>query len=76
MFTWLFICELTLRLIAVGPAKYFREKMNWLDASVVSLSIFEMIMTVAGGSGGNMSAFRTIRVLRTLRVLRVVRLLR
>ena len=50
--------------------------MNWLDASVVSLSIFEMLMTVVGGSGGNMSAFRTVRVLRTLRVLRAVRLLR
>jgi hypothetical protein len=67
---------LVIRLIAVGPAKYFREKMNWLDASVVSLSIFEMLMAVVGGSGGNMSAFRTVRVLRTLRVLRAVRLLR
>ena len=67
---------MVIRLIAVGPAKYFREKMNWLDASVVSLSIFEMLMTVVGGSGGNMSAFRTVRVLRTLRVLRAVRLLR
>ena len=67
---------MVIRLIAVGPAKYFREKMNWLDASVVSLSIFEMLMAVVGGSGGNMSAFRTVRVLRTLRVLRVVRLLR
>ncbi len=67
---------MVIRLIAVGPAKYFREKMNWLDASVVSLSIFEMLMAVVGGSGGNMSAFRTVRVLRTLRVLRAVRLLR
>jgi len=50
--------------------------MNWLDGSVVSLSILEIIMNAFSGGGGNLSAFRTIRVLRTFRVLRVARLLR
>jgi len=50
--------------------------MNWLDGFVVSLSIFEMLMALFSGSGGNLSAFKTIRIFRTFRVLRVVRLLR
>jgi Ion transport protein len=50
--------------------------MNWLDGSVVSLSIMEIIMNAIAGGGVNLSAFRTIRVLRTFRVLRVARLLR
>jgi hypothetical protein len=50
--------------------------MNWLDGGIVSLSIFEMVLTAVSGGGGNLSAFKTIRVLRTLRVLRIVRLLR
>lgn len=64
------------KIIAIGPSKYLKDKMNWLDGGVVSLSIVELIMTAVGGSGGNLSAFRTIRVFRTFRILRVARLLR
>jgi hypothetical protein len=67
---------MTLKLIAIGGKKYVADKMNWLDGSVVSLSIIELIMNAIGGTGHNLSAFRTIRVLRTFRVLRVIRLLR
>jgi hypothetical protein len=76
VFTWIFIGEMTSKLIAIGATKYLRDKMNWLDGTVVSLSIFEILITIIGGSGGNISAFRTVRVFRTLRVLRVARLLR
>ena len=75
IFTWIFICEMVSRIIAIGPVKYLRDKMNWLDGGIVSLSIFEMLLTAVIGSGGG-SAFKAIRVLRTLRVLRVARLLR
>jgi hypothetical protein len=51
--------------------------MNWLDGSVVMLSVIELLMAAfASGEGGNLSAFRTVRVFRTFRVLRVARLLR
>lgn len=76
VFTWIFICEMTSKLLAIGPKKYLLDKMNWLDGGVVSLSIFEMLLIAAGGGGGNLSAFRTLRVLRTFRILRVARLLR
>lgn len=67
---------MTSKILAVGPKKYLADKMNWLDGSVVSLSIIELLMSAAGGSGGNSNAFRAIRVLRTFRVVRVARLLR
>lgn len=74
VFTWIFIVEMSLKLLAVGPGKYVAETMNILDGSVVLLSIFELAM--ASGGDSNLSAFKTIRILRTLRVLRIVRILR
>ena len=76
IFTYIFIGEMTSKMIAVGPKKYFQDKMNWLDFAVVSTSLVEIVMGLIGGSGGNLSAFKTLRVLRTFRVLRVARLLR
>lgn len=75
-FTWFFICEMSIKLTAIGVKKYVSDKMNWLDGGIVSLSVMEMVLTAMSGGGGNLSAFKTIRVLRTLRVLRVARLLR
>ena len=78
IFTWIFIIEMTLKLLARGPKKYTAEKMNLLDGAVVILSIVEIIMeAIGGGSGaGSLQAFRTVRVFRTFRVLRVTRILR
>lgn len=78
IFTWIFIVEMTLKLLARGPRKYSSERMNLLDGAVVILSVVEIIMgAVGGGSGaGNLQAFRTVRVFRTFRVLRVTRILR
>lgn len=75
-FTWIFIFEMSSKVLAVGPKKYLQDRMNWLDGSVVSMSIFELLLTAVGGSGGNLSAFKTVRVFRTFRVLRIARLLR
>ena len=76
IFTYIFIGEMTAKLLAIGPAKYLAVKMNWLDGGVVTLSLVEILMNLIGGGGGNLSAFRTVRVLRTFRVLRIARLLR
>ena len=78
LFTWIFIVEMSLKLLAVGLKKYVSEKFNLLDGAVVLLSIVEMIMNAMGGGGGagNLQAFRTVRVFRTFRVLRVTRILR
>ena len=78
IFTWIFIVELAMKLLARGAKKYVSEKFNLLDGGVVLLSIVEMIMNSLGGGGGagNLQAFRTVRVFRTFRVLRVTRILR
>ena len=84
-FTWIFIFELTFKLLAIGPKKYVSEVMNILDGSVVLLSIVEMSVEYSsrvegdgneGESQGSLQAFRSIRIFRTFRVLRVVRILR
>ena len=80
LFTWIFIVELSVKLLSRGVKKYVSEKFNLLDGAVVLISIIEMIMQSAGGGGGggggNLQAFRTVRVFRTFRVLRVTRILR
>ena len=53
---------------------YFRDSINYLDATVVFLSLIELIFL--SGSSSAISAFRTIRIFRTFRVLRVAKLLR
>ena len=62
-----------MKLIGLGVVKYLKDKMNYLDGSVVLLSIVELIFSTGGGA---ISAFRSIRIFRTLRVLRITRLLR
>ena len=80
VFTYIFIIELTMKLIAVGPSRYLSDKMNYMDGGVVLMSIVELVInslnTEGNGGGSSLSAFRTIRIFRTFRVLRVARLLR
>jgi hypothetical protein len=77
VFTWLFIYEMSSKLLGVGVGKYCGDKMNYIDGSVVMLSIFEMVITVVMSSdGGNLSQFKSLRILRTFRVFRIARLLR
>jgi voltage-dependent calcium channel L type alpha-1D len=76
--TYIFIGELGLKLFVLGPINYLRDKMNYLDAGVVLLSIIEMTVLNQGGTGKKTSfnAFRSVRIFRTFRVLRVARLLK
>jgi hypothetical protein len=75
VFTWIFIVEMTLKILSLGPIGYLRDKMNLFDGIIVVLSIVEMAF-LSGGSGKAISAFRAVRIFRTFRVLKVTRLLR
>ncbi len=75
-FTYLFICELGLKLIAIGVVSYLSDKMNYLDGTVVLLSIIELAFLSGGSGKSTLSAFRSVRIFRTFRVLRVARLLK
>lgn len=52
IFTWIFIVEMSIKLMAIGPQKYSANVMNLLDGGVVLLSILELAMTALGGGGG------------------------
>lgn len=52
-FTNIFIVEMAAKIIAIGINKYLADRMNWLDGSVVMLSIFEIIYKAA--QSGNMN---------------------
>ena len=78
IFTWLFIYELVSKLLAIGIAKYCSDKMNYIDGSVVLLSIIEMVidLILSGEGDGNLQQFKALRILRAFRVFRIARLLR
>ena len=50
VFTYIFIFEMGIKLLSIGPKKYVMETMNIIDGSVVLLSIVELSMT-SGGDG-------------------------
>ena len=72
-FTLIFASEMGLRIIAIGPYKYQSDRMNYMDGTIVILSLVELIFM--SGSGA-LSALRAVRIFRVFRVLRVARLLR
>jgi hypothetical protein len=47
VFTYVFICEMTSKILAIGPNKYLADKLNWLDGGIVSLSLIEIFMNLA-----------------------------
>ena len=70
----IFMLEMFLKLLGLGCIGYWSDKWNMLDGTIVSLSIFEMIMTaLASGTGIKLSFLRMLRLLRVLRVLRLMR---
>ena len=72
--TWLFICEMSVKLLGLGCAGYWADGWNVLDGSIVTVSIVEMVATVlTAGSGVKLSFLRILRMLRVLRVLRLMR---
>jgi hypothetical protein len=73
-FTIVFGAEMFFKLIGLGIKNYLMDRMNYLDGSVVILSIVELAFL--SNSGGSLSAFRAVRIFRTFRVLRVARLLK
>lgn len=51
-FTWIFIVEMSLKLMAVGVKKYWTNRLNWIDGSVVMISVVELTMAAMTGSEG------------------------
>ena len=67
-FTGLFLLEAGLKILGLGPARYFSDAACIFDLSITVLSFISVIY-----SAGNISALRTLRVFRALRVARILR---
>jgi len=69
--TWIFIVEMTLKLLGMGCLTYWSDSWNVLDGVIVLLSIVEMAITVLlADTGVNISFLRMLRLLRLLRLLK------
>jgi hypothetical protein len=72
--TWIFIGEMALKLYGLGCEGYWRDGWNRLDGTIVSISLFEMVLSALfADSGMNLSFLRILRMLRVARMLRLMR---
>ncbi|XP_023245623.1 voltage-dependent calcium channel type A subunit alpha-1 [Copidosoma floridanum] len=70
VFLGLFMCEMVIKMYALGPRIYFESSFNRFDCVVISGSIFEVIWSaVKSGSFG----FSVLRALRLLRIFKVTK---
>jgi len=70
-FTSIFIIESILKIIALGPVRYFLNSWNQFDFFVVSASIIDLLVT--NTTNGDAQILKTFQIIRVLRVLRVTR---
>lgn len=73
-FTAAFTVEMLVRLLAIGPFRYFRSFWSWLDVLVIVLGWTEFALTQgpSGSGSGNFSVLRSFRILRAMRAMRTL----
>ncbi|CAF3665036.1 unnamed protein product, partial [Rotaria sp. Silwood1] len=76
VFTVVFIIESILKIIALGPLRYFKDKWNQIDTIIVILSISGIVLEKM--KNGHIFPINPtiIRVMRVLRIARVLKLLK
>jgi hypothetical protein len=74
-FMFIFVAELVLKLIALGPMAYFAGGFDhYLDAFIVAVSLLQYIISAATNVSGAFSdATQALRAMRALRVLKLAR---
>jgi len=75
-FTIIFALELLIKIVGLGPRRWWFDKFNVFDAVIVVLSIVELCLPGESGGGGALLAFRALRVLRVMRLLHQIPRLR
>ena len=76
-FTFIFIIECFLKLLAYGIRPYFLISWNKFDFFIIIISIIEWIVArIDGIDAAFLKSFQVIRFLKVLRVTRVIRLIR
>ena len=74
IFTTIFTLEMVMKILADGLMGYLRNFYNVFDASIVFVSIWEIVDE--SESGGGLSVLRTFRLLRVLKLVRFLPALR
>lgn len=68
LFLGLFMCEMFIKMYALGPRIYFESSFNRFDCVVISGSIFEVIWSEVKGGSFGLSVLRALRLLRIFKV--------
>ena len=70
MFTWVFFCEMCLKLAGLGSKNYFADGYNRFDATIVFISLVDYILSKVPSLdvGSILNAFRALRLLRMLKL--------
>jgi hypothetical protein len=71
--TYVFLGEMIIMITGLGPNEYSRDSFNLFDATVVVLSIVELIIKTASVSSNSNGAFSALRAVRLLRVFKLAR---
>jgi voltage-gated sodium channel len=67
IFVWIFVGELLLRVVGIGPENFFTDRWNNLDAFLVATSVLFFFLNNNAGSIAKMG-----RIFRLARLLRIV----
>eukprot|EP00746_Dinoflagellata_sp_MGD_P149748 gnl/MRDRNA2_/MRDRNA2_81738_c0_seq2.p1 gnl/MRDRNA2_/MRDRNA2_81738_c0~~gnl/MRDRNA2_/MRDRNA2_81738_c0_seq2.p1 ORF type:complete len:574 (+),score=89.42 gnl/MRDRNA2_/MRDRNA2_81738_c0_seq2:120-1724(+) len=76
LFTAIFFLELMCHWCVVGPRGYFADHMNWLDFSLVAVSVIDVWIIGPIGIDADLRMMSLFRMLRLIRLARLLRLLR
>lgn len=68
LFLGLFMCEMFIKMYALGPRIYFESSFNRFDCVVISGSIFEVIWSQIKDGSFGLSVLRALRLLRIFKV--------
>jgi len=76
IFTFIFSVEMIIKVIGMGvfygPNPYWSNPWNRLDGVIVLISWLDLVLTIAGVTGGMLSILKICRMLRALRPLRAI----
>lgn len=75
-FTGIFTLELIAHLKVEGPRIYFSDSMNWLDCSLVAMSVVDIWIIQPMGIEADLRTMSLLRMLRLVRLARMLRLVR
>jgi Ca2+-binding EF-hand superfamily protein/ABC-type taurine transport system substrate-binding protein len=70
VFTFIFICEMGIKLTGLGLRGYILDRFNVFDGVVVVISIIELLMSLFGVEGGGLAILRSLRLVRVFKLAR------